>query len=55
VSLTGASRRQQSLNNIIHWKYGGRFIVIGPNPVHRNTYDFAGSKAKIVSALNEIF
>jgi inosose dehydratase len=59
VNLTDSTRRQQNLDNVIRWtgimkKYGGRFIVIGPNPVHRDTYDFAGNKANIVSALNEI-
>jgi inosose dehydratase len=59
VNLTDSTQRQQNLDNVIRWtgimkKYGGRFIVIGPNPVHRDTYDFAGNKANIVSALNEI-
>jgi inosose dehydratase len=59
VNLTDPSRHQQNLDDVIRWsgivkKYGGRFIVIGPNPVHRDTYDFAGSKGNIVSALNEI-
>lgn len=58
-NLTDPSKHQQNLDDAIRWtgivkKYGGRFIVIGPNQVHRDTYDFAGSKANIVSALNEI-
>ena len=59
VNLTDSSRRQQNLDNVTRWtgimkKYGGRFIVIGPNGVHRDSYDFNANKANIVSALNEI-
>ena len=58
-NLVDPTKRQEQIKNAIRWtgimkKYGGRFIVIGPNPVHRDTYDFAGTKANIVSALNEI-
>jgi inosose dehydratase len=35
-------------------KYGGKITVIGPNGVHRSTYDFAANKANIVAALNDI-
>ena len=39
-NLTDPAKRQENLDNAIRWtgivkKYGGRFIVIGPNPVHR--------------------
>lgn len=58
-NLTDPSKREEQVTNAIRWtgivkKYGGRFIVIGPNPVHRDTYDFAATKPNIVSALNEI-
>jgi len=58
-NLTDSTKRQQNLDNAIRWaglikKYGGRFVVVGPNPVKRDTYDFAANKANIVSALNEI-
>jgi inosose dehydratase len=35
-------------------KTGGRIFVLGPNPVKRDTFDFAASKAHIVKSLNEI-
>jgi inosose dehydratase len=35
-------------------KYGGRIYVVGPNAVKRDTYDFAASKANIVTTLNEL-
>jgi inosose dehydratase len=35
-------------------KYNGRIFVVGPNGVRRSTYDFAASKANIVSTLNEL-
>ncbi len=58
-NLTDPSQREEQVTNAIRWtgivkKYGGRFIVIGPNPVHRPGYDFAAAKPNIVSALNEI-
>lgn len=34
-------------------KYGGRIMVLGPNPVNRTSYDFAEHKADIVNMLNE--
>jgi inosose dehydratase len=59
LNLTEPSLRKEQVAKAAHWagivkKYGGRFIVIGPNPVHRSTYDFAANKANIVAALNDI-
>jgi inosose dehydratase len=59
VNLTDPAQRKDSIAKIVRWtgivkKYGGRMIVIGPNGVHRNTYDFAANKDNIVSALNDI-
>ncbi len=34
-------------------KYGGRIMVLGPNPVNRATYNFAEHKVDIVNMLNE--
>jgi inosose dehydratase len=34
-------------------KYGGRIMVVGPNPVNRTAYNFADHKADIVNMLNE--
>ncbi len=35
-------------------KANGRIFVLGPNQVPRQTYDFAGNKANIISMLNEV-
>jgi inosose dehydratase len=34
-------------------KYGGKVLVIGPNGVRRDTYDFKEHKADIVATLND--
>ena len=59
LNLTETSLREAQVAKAVRWadivkKYGGRFIVIGPNPVDRSTYDFAANKANIVAALNDI-
>jgi inosose dehydratase len=59
VNLTDPDRRKDELAKAVRWaaivkKYGGRVTVIGPNGVHRDTYDFAANKANIVAALNDI-
>ncbi len=59
VNLTDPSRRKDEVAKAVRWagivkKYGGRVTVIGPNPVHRDTYDFAANKVNIVAALNDI-
>jgi inosose dehydratase len=59
VNLTDPVRRKDEVARAIRWagivkKYGGRVTVVGPNPVHRDTYDFGQNKANIVAALNEI-
>jgi inosose dehydratase len=59
LNLTEPSLREGQVAKAVRWagivkKYGGRFIVIGPNPVDRSTYDFATNKANIVAALNDI-
>jgi inosose dehydratase len=59
VNLTDPSLRTAQVAKAVRWagivkKYGGRVTVIGPNPVHRATYDFAANKANIVAALNDI-
>ena len=35
-------------------KYIGKIVVIGPNGVRRNGYDFSAHKAAIIAALNEV-
>lgn len=59
VNLTDAFKRKDEVAKSIRWagivkKYRGRVMVIGPNPVHRDTYDFAANKSNIVAALNDI-
>jgi inosose dehydratase len=59
VNLTDRTRRKDEVERIVRWsrliqKAGGVTAVIGPNGVKRPSYDFAASKADIISALNEI-
>ena len=35
-------------------KYNGKIIVVGPNGVRRNGYDFKAHKDDIVATLNEL-
>jgi inosose dehydratase len=58
LNLTDSSRRKDEMDKAVTWaklikKYNGRIFVLGPNQVKRAEYDFAGSKANIVSTLNE--
>lgn len=58
LNLTDASRRQETIDKAINWaklikKTGGRIFVLGPNPVPRDSYNFAEHKANIVATLNE--
>jgi inosose dehydratase len=59
VNLTEPTKRQDEIARAVLWaklikQNGGVTAVIGPNGVKRATYDFASSKANIISALNEI-
>lgn len=59
MNLTDPARRKDQVDKAVRWagivkKYGGKVTVIGPNPVHRDSYDFAANKANIVAALNDI-
>ena len=59
VNLTDSARLQDEVAKMVRWgglikKCGGSVSVIGPNNVKRPAYDFAASKASIVTALNEI-
>jgi inosose dehydratase len=58
LNLTDASRRKDTIDKAVNWaklikKNGGRIFVLGPNPVPRDTYNFAEHKANIVATLNE--
>jgi inosose dehydratase len=58
MNLTDPAQRKASIERTIATgklvkKYGGTVIVIGPNGVRRESYDFAASKASILETLNE--
>jgi inosose dehydratase len=58
LNLTDATKRQETIDKAVNWaklikKNGGRIFVLGPNPVPRDTYNFAEHKANIVATLNE--
>jgi len=58
VQLTDTSRRKENLEQLIQWgkalkKHGGQIMVIAPNGVKREGYNFAEHKANIVSGLND--
>lgn len=58
LNLTDASRRQETIDKAVRWaklikQNGGRIFVLGPNPVPRDSYNFAANKANIVATLNE--
>ena len=59
VNLTDPAQRQATIAAAVTTgklvkKLGGTVMVIGPNGVPRNTFDFAANKANILSALNEV-
>jgi len=58
VQLTDASTRKENLAQLVQWgkalkKHGGRFMVLAPNGVKRNEYNFSEHKATIIAGLNE--
>ena len=58
INLTDTTKRSDELAKAQTWaklikKYDGRIFVLGPNQVHRDSYDYAANKANIVSMLNE--
>jgi inosose dehydratase len=59
VNLTDTAQRQATIASAVATaklvkKLGGTVMVIGPNGVKREGYDFAGNKANIVATLNEV-
>jgi inosose dehydratase len=59
VNLTDTAQRPATLAATVATgklvkKLGGTVIVIGPNGVRRESFDFAASKANIIAALNEV-
>ncbi|MPY89160.1 MAG: TIM barrel protein [Luteitalea sp.] len=58
LQLVDPAARKEDLAKLIRWgkvvkKHGGRFIVLAPNRVERERYDFQEHRANIVAALNE--
>jgi inosose dehydratase len=58
VQLTDPSAHKENLAQLIHWaralrKHGGRFMVLAPNGVKREAYNFAEHRANIVAGLND--
>ncbi|MEZ5284897.1 MAG: sugar phosphate isomerase/epimerase [Vicinamibacterales bacterium] len=59
VNLTDSAQRQATIASAVATgkivkKLGGTVMVIGPNGVPRDTYNFAANKANIVTTLNEV-
>jgi len=58
VNLVDTTKKSDELEKAVRRaglikKYGGRIMVVGPNPVDRATYNFTDHKADIVRMLNE--
>ncbi len=59
TNLSAPERRKESIAKTLEWaklvkKYNGRVIVVGPNGVKRDSYDFKAHKDDIVATLNEL-
>jgi inosose dehydratase len=57
-NLLDSGQRKESIAQSIEWakllkKYGGKVVVIGPNGVRRDTYNFQEHKDDIIATLNE--
>jgi inosose dehydratase len=59
TNLSDPEARKDSIAKTLAWaqlvkQYNGKIVVIGPNGVRRNGYDFSAHKAAIIAALNEV-
>ena len=59
INLTDATKRTDELAKATTFaklikKFGGHIFVLGPNQVHRDTYDFKANKDNIVAMCNEV-
>jgi inosose dehydratase len=59
ANLSDPVQRKDSIAKTLDWarlikKYNGKIVVVGPNGVRRNTYDFKSHKDDIVTTLNEL-
>jgi inosose dehydratase len=58
VQLTDAAARKDNLAQLIAWgktlkRHGGQIMVLAPNGVKREAYNFAEHKANVVAGLND--
>jgi inosose dehydratase len=59
TNLSEPAARADSIAKTLAWarlvkKYNGKVVVVGPNGVKRDTYDFKAHKDNILTALNEV-
>jgi inosose dehydratase len=59
ANLSDPAARKESIAKTLAWaelvkKYNGKIVVVGPNGVRRNGYEFNAHKADIIAALNEV-
>ncbi len=59
TNLSEPAQRKDAIAKTLEWaklvkKYDGKVIVVGPNGVRRNTYDFKAHKEDILTTLNEL-
>lgn len=59
TNLSDPAQRKSGIAKTLEWaglvkKYNGNVIVVGPNGVRRNTYDFKAHKDDIITTLNEL-
>jgi inosose dehydratase len=59
TNLSDAAQRKDAIAKTLAWakliqKFNGKVVVVGPNGVRRNTYDFKAQKDDIVTTLNEL-
>src|SRR5215472_6976177 len=59
TNLSDPAQRKDSIAKTLEWaalvkKYNGTVVVVGPNGVRRNTYDFKAHKDDILTTLNEL-
>jgi inosose dehydratase len=59
TNLSDPAQRKSGISKTLEWaalvkKYNGKIVVVGPNGVRRNTYDFKAHKDDIVTTLNEL-
>ena len=59
TNLSDPAARNESMAKTLDWaklvkKYNGKVIVVGPNGVKRDTFDFKAHKDDIVTTLNEL-